>query len=116
MLRLRLAAEMEVQRWNAASDTARLLCLREPGDGRAYLQAAYCLHETGDTLAAMNWLLRGPGKLLQEPLFHYNMACYQTVLGEQKGALRHLARAVEMDPSLRETATKNKDLESLAGW
>lgn len=116
VLRLRLAAEMEIERWNAASDTARLLCLRQPGDAGAYMQAAYCLHETGDTLAARDWLLRGPGELLQEPLFHYNIACYHAVLGERDGALRHLARAFEMDPSLREMAAGDEDLEELDGW
>jgi len=116
VLRLRLAAEMEVERWNAASDTARLLCLRQPGDAGAYMQAAYCLHETGDTLAARDWLLRGPGELLQEPLFHYNIACYHAVLGERVGALRHLARAFEMDPSLRKIAAVDADLESLEDW
>ena len=116
VLRLRLAAEMEVERWNAASDTARLLCLRQPGDAGAYMQAAYCLHETGDTLAARDWLLRGPGELLQEPLFHYNIACYHAVLGQREGALRHLARAFEMDPSLRDVAVGDEDLESLEDW
>jgi len=116
VLRLRLAAEMEIKRWNAASDTARLLCLRQPGDAGAYMQAAYCLHETGDTLAARDWLLRGPGELLAEPLFHYNIACYHAVLGEREGALRHLARAIEMDPSLRQIAAGDEDLESLEDW
>ena len=116
VLRLRLAAEMEDERWNAASDTARLLCLRQPGDAGAYMQAAYCLHETGDTLAARDWLLRGPGELLQEPLFHYNIACYHAVLGEREDALRHLARAFEMDPLLRQVAAGDEDLEDLEDW
>ena len=80
------------------------------------MQAAYCLHETGDTLAARDWLLRGPGELLREPLFHYNIACYHAVLGDREGALRHLARAFEMDPSLRGIAAGDEDLESLEDW
>ena len=66
---------------NAAADTARLLCLKVPETPEFFLQAAFCLHETGDTLAARDWLLRGPKALIKDPLFQYNMACYLAVLG-----------------------------------
>lgn len=112
-LELRLLAEMESRRWNAAADTGRLLCLKEPKEARFFIHAAYCLHETGDTLAARDWLLRGPATLIEDPLFHYNIACYLAVLGDRKRAETHLARAFEMDASLRETAREDSDLEAL---
>jgi Flp pilus assembly protein TadD len=112
-LELRLLAEMESQRWNAAADTGRLLCMKEPKEARFFIHAAYCLHETGDTLAARDWLLRGPATLIEDPLFHYNIACYLAVLGDCKRAETHLARAFEMDASLRETAREDTDLEAL---
>lgn len=112
-LRLRLAAQMEQETWNAAADTARLLCLKRPREVAAFLHAAYCLHETGDTLAARDWLLRGPRELLAEPLFHYNMACYQAVLGEACQARHHLTRALELDPALETAASVDADLDSL---
>jgi Flp pilus assembly protein TadD len=112
-LELRLLAEMESHRWNAAADTGRLLCLKEPKEARFFIHAAYCLHETGDTLAARDWLLRGPATLIEDPLFHYNIACYLAVLGDCKRAETHLERAFEMDESLRETAQEDTDLEAL---
>lgn len=112
-LELRLLAEMECHRWNAAADTGRLLCLKEPKEARFFIHAAYCLHETGDTLAARDWLLRGPATLIEDPLFHYNIACYLAVLGDCKRAETHLERAFEMDASLRETAQEDTDLEAL---
>lgn len=112
-LRLRFLAEMALDRWNAAADTGRLLCLKEPEAPEHFLQAAYCLHETGDTLAARDWLLRGPKTLLKDPLFHYNMACYLAVLGEAKRARGYLRRAFVLDDSLREAARKDSDLASL---
>lgn len=112
-LRIQLAAEMEQESWNAAADTARRLCLKRPRDVEPFLQAAYCLHETGDTLAARDWLLRGPRELFQEPLFHYNMACYLAVLGDAPRARHHLAEAIALDPALSTAASVDADLDSL---
>jgi len=112
-LELRLIAEMESHRWNAAADTGRLLCLKEPKEARFFIHAAYCLHETGDTLAARDWLLRGPATLIEDPLFHYNIACYLAVLGDNKRAESHLERAFEMDESLRQSAQEDTDLAAL---
>ena len=112
-LELRLIAEMESHRWNAAADTGRLLCLKEPKEARFFIHAAYCLHETGDTLAARDWLLRGPATLIEDPLFHYNIACYLAVLGDNKRAESHLERAFEMDASLRQSAQEDTDLAAL---
>jgi Flp pilus assembly protein TadD len=114
-LELRLLAEMEAQRWNAAADTGRLLCMKEPKEARFFIHAAYCLHETGDTLAARDWLMKGPAALMNDPLFHYNLACYLAVLGERKRAKSHLDRAFELDESLKETAQADTDLEALRG-
>src|SRR5690606_14978535 len=111
-LELRLLAEMEARRWNAAADTGRLLCIKEPKEPRFFIHAAYCLHETGDTLAARDWLLKGPAALIQDPLFHYNLACYLAVLGERKRAKSHLERAFEMDASLRDSALDDRDLDA----
>ncbi|MEM1082679.1 MAG: hypothetical protein AAGI48_01035 [Verrucomicrobiota bacterium] len=112
-LEMKLSAEMQARRWNAGADTSRLLCMREPKEPRFFISAAYCLHETGDTLAARNLLMTGPSVLIEDPLFHYNIACYHAVLGEAKQAKSHLARAFSMDESLRELAAKDEDLSGL---
>jgi Flp pilus assembly protein TadD len=104
---------MEAERWNAAADTGRLLCMKEPKEPRFFIHAAYCLHETGDTLAARDWLMKGPAALMGDPLFHYNLACYLAVLGERKRAKSHLNRAFELDETLKETAQADTDLEAL---
>ena len=112
-LELKLVAEMKAGRWNAGADTGRLLCLREPKEPRFFIHAAYCLHETGDTAAARNWLMTGPSELIEDPLFHYNIACYHAVLGEKGPARSHLKRAFQMDDQFRELAEKDEDLSTL---
>lgn len=109
-LEIKVHAEMECQSWNAAADTARLLCGKEPKNAEFFLRAAFCLHETGDTLAARNWLLSGPKSLMEMPSFHYNLGCYLWVLGERKSARSHLRQAFEMDESLRDFARSDRDL------
>ena len=112
-LEIKLVAEMKAGRWNDGADTGRLLCLREPREPRFFIQAAFCLHETGDTAAARNWLMTGPSELIQDPIFHYNIACYHCVLGESTRARSHLTRAFAMNGRLREMAAKDKDLATL---
>lgn len=112
-LELKLVAEMKGGFWNAGADTGRLLCLREPKIPRFFIHAACCLHETGDTAAARNWLMTGPSELIDDPLFHYNIACYHAVLGEKGPARSHLRRAFEMNDQFRELAKDDEDLSNL---
>jgi len=110
---LLLAAQMMGKHWNDASETARLLCAKRPKRKHYFIHAAFCLHETGDTLAARTWLMRGPKSLFKDPLFHYNMGCYSAVLGERDSALGYLEKAFDLDESLRAVAVKDGDLVGL---
>ena len=112
-LELKLTAQMEREQWNAASETARLLCLKAEDVPEYFLRAAFCLHETGDTLAACNQLLRGPKTLFEMAIFHYNLACYLWTLGESKRARSHLKQAIAMDESFLESAREDRDLAGM---
>lgn len=112
-LELKLAALMEEEKWNLASETARLLCLKAEDVPEFFLRAAYCLHETGDTQAACNQLLRGPKTLFEMAIFHYNLACYLWTLGEGPRAKSHLKQAIDMDESFLESAKGDRDLAGM---
>jgi predicted Zn-dependent protease len=112
-LELKLAAQMICESWNSAADTARLLCLKAADEPVFFLRAAFCLHETGDTLAACNWLLRGPKTLFEMPISHYNLACYLWTLGDASRARLHLRHAITMDESFREEARHDRDLAGI---
>lgn len=113
VLEIKLAAQMHQGQWNTASDTARMLCMKANDEPRFFLRAAFCLHETGDTFAACNWLLKGPRSLHDMAIFHYNMACYLSVLGKAQRAKVHLNRALDMDERLREEAGEQKALAGI---
>jgi hypothetical protein len=109
-LELKLAAQLDSELWNSASETARLLCLKVEDEPEFFIRAAYCLHETGDTLAACNQLLRGPKSLFEMAVFHYNLACYLWTLGEGPRARSHLNQAIAMDQSYLKAARDDRDL------
>ena len=112
-LELKLAAQMECEQWNLASETARLLCLKAEDVPEFFLRAAYCLHETGDTLAACNQLLRGPKTLSEMAIFHYNLACYLWTLGEGLRAKGHLKQAIDLDETFLAEAREDRDLAGM---
>lgn len=112
-LELELATEMMRKHWNRGADLARMLCRLKPTKKSYFLHAAFCLHETGDTLAAKSFLMSGPKSLMKDALFHYNMGCYSAVLDDEVEAKRHLQQAFELDVNLRETAKTDKDLAKL---
>jgi tetratricopeptide (TPR) repeat protein len=113
VLELRLAAEMALQKWMEAAETAKLLCMEAVDEPDFFLSAAFCLHELGETEQARKWLLRGPDVLSEMAVFHYNMACYLWTLGDKERAHNHLAKAFEMDESFRESARHDKDLAGI---
>ena len=112
-LELKLSAQMEREQWNPASETARLLCLKAEDVPEFFLRAAYCLHETGYTLAACNQLLRGPKSLFEMAIFHYNLACYLWTLGEGPRARSHLRQAILLDIDFLESARTDRDLSGI---
>lgn len=110
---LELAAEMMRKHWNSGAELAQKLCDWKPSKKSYFLHAAYCMHETGDTLAAKSFLMNGPKSLLKDGLFHYNMGCYSAVLGDPAEAKRYVDAALALDPSLVKTAREDPDLKGL---
>ncbi len=51
--------------------------------------------------------------LLEEPIYYYNMGCYEALLGHLDEARDHLKISFEMDTSFRELAKKDPDLASI---
>ena len=71
------------------------------------------MHQLGKTAAARKLLLTGPAILLEEPIYYYNMGCYEALLGNLDKARDHLKISFEMDISFRELAKKDPDLASM---
>lgn len=113
VLQLRLHHLMREKKWARALTISRKLCQVAPHCSAGFLHAGFCLHELGKTLQAKKLLLKGPVALLREPIYYYNMGCYDALLGNRKSAQVHLLTSFKMDPSFRDIAKKDPDLKAV---
>lgn len=113
VLETRLAVLMQARRYRDALACGRALCETAPEKTFAFIHLAFCLHELGNTSAARELLLSGPPALKAEATYHYNLACYETVLGNFEEARAHLDVSFAMDKKLREHASTDPDLSGL---
>jgi tetratricopeptide (TPR) repeat protein len=113
VLQMRLHHLMREKRWGAALKISRELCRVAPDCGAGFLHAGFCLHELGKTKQAKDLLLKGPVALLKEPIYYYNMGCYDALLGNVDQARENLETSFKMDSTFRELAKKDPDLQSL---
>jgi Flp pilus assembly protein TadD len=115
VLQLRLHHLMRKKQWTRALSVSRKLCRVAPEASAGFLHAGFCLHQIGRTAEAKKLLLRGPTALLKEPVYYYNMGCYEVLLGNLQDAKVHLHISFKMDASFRDLAKKDPDLKPLHG-
>jgi Flp pilus assembly protein TadD len=113
VLQLRLHHLMRGQKWAQALRISQRLCRAAPDCSAGFLHAGFCLHELGKTAEAKQFLLKGPAALLKEPIYYYNMGCYEALLGNVKDARINLETSFRMDATFRELAKKDPDLKSV---
>jgi tetratricopeptide (TPR) repeat protein len=113
VLQLRLYHLMREQAWDQALSVSRQLCRVAPDAGSGYLHAGYCLHQLGQTAEAKKLLITGPIALLKEPIYYYNLGCYDALLGNVHEARENLQISYRMDRTFRELAKKDPDLKEL---
>ncbi len=84
-----------------------------PDKHAGFIQGAYCLHATKQTQDAIDFLQSGPKTLLDEPVYFYNLACYEVALERNQAALTWLNQSIEMKPANRRVALADPDLSAL---
>jgi Flp pilus assembly protein TadD len=113
VLHLRLHHLMKRKSWARALTVSRKLCQAAPECSTGFLHAGFCLHELGRTEEAKTLLLTGPATLRKEPIYYYNMGCYEALLGNIHDAEQHLKISFKMDSSFRMLAKQDPDLKAL---
>ncbi len=109
----RLAVLMQAKRYQDALPIGRELCELSPDRTSGFIHLAFCLHELGNTGAARDLLINGPAALKAEATYHYNLACYEAVLGNLQEARAHLDVSFAMDRKLKDYAVNDPDLAVL---
>jgi len=113
VLHLRLHHLMRKKNWGKALHVSQALCRAAPDCGTGFLHAGFCLHQLGKTAEAKRLLITGPIALLQEPIYYYNLGCYEALLGNVRDAKTNLQISFRMDASFRALARKDPDLKAL---
>jgi predicted Zn-dependent protease len=113
VLTLRLAIMMAGKKWEQAVTIGKSLCDSQPEDEEAFIQTAYCLHELRQTKEAKEILLSGPKSIQDNPLFHYNLGCYEAQLGQFEAAKTAVKKAIQIDRVYRRLAMEDPDLEPI---
>lgn len=116
VMQLRLHHLMMRKSWRTALVLSRKLCRVAPDCGAGFLHAGFCLNQLGRTGDARKILLKGPPALRREPIFFYNLGCYEALLGRPHLAQRHLETSFQMDANFREIAKKDPDLKTLQAF
>lgn len=113
ILRMRVDVLLQKREWQNGLQLSLRICAVHPGESCGYIHAAFCLHELGSTSEAKKTLLAGPAGLLDEPVYYYNLACYETVLGNLEQAKVYLRASIRLDKSFRELAKGDPDLQRI---
>ena len=113
VLQLRLHHFMREKRWALALRISQLLCRVAPDQGAGFLHAGFCLHQLGKTAEARRLLMTGPVALLKEPIYYYNLGCYEALLGNVRDARENLQISFKMNSTFRDLAKKDPDLQAL---
>lgn len=109
-LGMRIIIRLDENKVEEALSLSRSLCEAYPDSHVGFIQGAFCLHQLGRTEEAIDHLQSGPETLLDEPVYFYNLACYELALGKQQAALTWLRQSVDMDRTFRARALTDPDL------
>lgn len=113
ILRMRIDILLQKQDWTDALRLGLRFCGIHPNQPYGYIHTAFCLHELGRTSEAKQTLLDGPAALLDEPVYYYNLGCYDAALGNLEQAKVYLRASFRLDKSFRELAKSDPDLKRI---
>lgn len=110
----RVELHMAAKHWDIVVNFAATLTERTPEDVRGWISQAFALRELDRVAEAKDVLLRAlPLHGEKAALVHYNLACYECLLGNVAAAKERLATASRMDAHWKETALDDPDLKSM---
>lgn len=116
VLLTRIELSMEAKHWDMVIDLGRALTKQCPEHERPWIALAYALREQQQIAAAREVLLEAEslhGRT--SSILHYNLACYYSLLGDQRTAKERLRRACKMEQSFKQAALEDQDLSALWG-
>lgn len=115
VLAVRLQIYCALEKWELMQTVAKRLVLDEP-DNVQWMVSWACATRRADSIDAARLILLNAVE--QQPnaaVLHYNLACYECLLGDVEVAKARLQHAFKLDPSMRLRALEDEDLEAVWG-
>ena len=113
VLALRAQIYSALKKWDLMQTVARSLALRDPDNVQWTVLWAYATRRADSINAARLILLEAVERLPDVAIFHYNLACYECVLGDVDVTKARLQYALKLEPRYRLMALEDEDLEAL---
>jgi tetratricopeptide (TPR) repeat protein len=113
VLIVRWGACSGAKKWETAVEVANTLIEIVPERFDGWWMKSYALHEMKRTQEAYENLASVIPKFSREHTAHYNVACYLVQLGRVDDAREYLKVAFALEPSMRQGALADPDLEPL---
>jgi tetratricopeptide (TPR) repeat protein len=104
-----------LDRYREAIKPLEVAASLRPGDTRVALALGWCYKRTNRLAQAIDSLERALREHNDEPLLHYNLACYWSLAGNTAKALDALSTSLDLDPELRSLVIEEQDFDQLRG-
>jgi Flp pilus assembly protein TadD len=104
---------LHLRKWADAERLAAHGTMKHPDHEEFTVQRAFALHQLKQGDAAMNVILAAPEWLRRTGILHYNLGCYEALLGDLKTARQCIKVACQMNTAMRKNAAIDPDLREL---
>ena len=101
------------KKWELLQVVAKKLADHDPDEVHWSISLAYATRRAESIDAAKLILLEAVERHPKEPMLHYNLACYECVLGEVEVAKARLRHAFKLEPRMRMMALDDEDLRGV---
>jgi len=114
VLSARVDLHMAARQWTRVIAAGRRLAQAYPENEHAWIGWAYALREVNRVEEARTVLLAAEAHHGRtSAVLHYNLACYDALLGELKSARARFAKACRMDQRFKDEGRQDPDLQAL---
>ena len=101
--------------WEAALPPLTRAAHATPAHLEAWLGIGWCLKRLDRLREAIGALAEGLEAFPDQPVLHYNLACYHSLAGNVPAAIDHLTRAIAIDDRFRDLTGHERDFDAIRG-
>jgi tetratricopeptide (TPR) repeat protein len=115
-LAMRVEYNIAIEKWDLAADISKYLAEKYPEQPQWWVHWANALKEMQRLKEAKKVAMRGLKMHPDLTVLHFNIACYDALLGKFRSARKRLHRAIKQNPRLQDFTLNDPDLVRLQDW